>query len=105
MAKAPILQEENPLLDDAVMQPLVVIFLQRLPETIQNMDHAQQGCDWTALARYAHQIKGTAGSFGYPDLTDQAAALEKCLKAGDIESAADLFANIKKYVLGEDEAP
>ena len=102
MNDAPIYQQDNPLLQDAVMQPLVAVFLERLPGRVLEMQVALNEQDWQTLARCAHQIKGTAASFGYPDLTDQAAALEKSLKGGALTSAPGLFAEIKSYVLGID---
>lgn len=96
----PILQEENPLLDDAVMQPLVQVFLERLPERVLNMEQALANDDWPLLARYAHQVKGTAASFGYPALTASARELEACLKTADTRQAAKIFQTMKEYVLG-----
>jgi len=100
MTSTPIMQEDNPLLQDAIMQPLVMIFLERLPATIDNMEQALKNSDWASMARYAHQIKGTAGSFGYGSLTNKAAQLEKYLKADDIQSARQIYIDIKYYVLG-----
>ncbi len=100
MPRPPIMQEDNPLLQDAVMQPLVTIFLKRLPMTIDDMERALKSTDWASMSRYAHQIKGTAGSFGYGSLTNKAAQLEKYLKADDIQSARQIYQDIKYYVLG-----
>jgi len=82
------------------MQPLIRIFLERLPTTINNMEETLKSSDWLAMARYAHQIKGTAGSFGYGSLTNKASQLEKCLKADDIQTATQIYKDIKCYVLG-----
>jgi HPt (histidine-containing phosphotransfer) domain-containing protein len=39
------------------------------------------------LQRAAHQMKGSAGSYGYPALTDAAKALEDAMKNRDLAAA------------------
>lgn len=42
------------------------------------------------LMRHAHQLAGTAGSYGFPELTDAARALEYALLDGDLMQAQSL---------------
>jgi HPt (histidine-containing phosphotransfer) domain-containing protein len=64
-------------------------FVGRLPGTVQAMEKAVEGRHTEDLARLAHQMKGTAGSYGYPWLTIAAGALEKAVNAGQWTEAAD----------------
>ena len=43
--------------------------------------------DWHQLQEYAHAIKGSAGSMGFPQLTKQAEVIENYLKQEHIELA------------------
>jgi HPt (histidine-containing phosphotransfer) domain-containing protein len=71
-------------------------FVGRLPGTVQAMEKAVEGRHTEELARLAHQMKGTAGSYGYPWLTIAAAALETAVKAGQWTEAADEVRRVAK---------
>lgn len=81
------------LADDAGLRELVVIYAQEMPERIQTLESSYAARDWRALARHAHQLKGGAGSHGYHQLTEFAAALEDAAREGcdaaAIQSALD----------------
>ncbi len=97
----PILTADNPLKDDEDIGPLIEGFLERLPSTISKMEYALQRLDWDSLMSYSHQLKGAAGGFGYPNLTELAAILEKTLKNAEFHKAQGNFDSIKFYVLGD----
>jgi len=52
-----------------------------LPAQIDAVRHALRQQDWDALASLMHTLKGTAGSYGYPRLTELAAGVEAELRA------------------------
>ena len=66
--------------DDAEMQVLVDAFCEGLPKYLDNITEANQKGDWPTLQDMAHQLKGSAGSFGFPGLTQHAQTLETALK-------------------------
>ena len=55
---------------------LVVEFVDGLSERLAEMQQTLDEGDYEALRRMAHQLKGSAGGYGYPGLTDLASVLE-----------------------------
>jgi PAS domain S-box-containing protein len=64
------------------LQDLMVIFVAGLRQRAEALEATLQQNDLERLAGLAHQLKGTARAYGFPQLTDQAAALEASLIAG-----------------------
>jgi PAS domain S-box-containing protein len=67
--------------DDPDVLPLVEAFVQRLPERVAAMEATLRQRDLAALAVQAHQLKGTAGGYGFPGLSDAAGGLEQAARA------------------------
>ena len=84
--------------DDADMAGLVREFVAELPQRVEAIAHALDREDLAALARLTHQLKGSAGGYGFPSITDAAAVLEGGARArqdletlrGHLERLADL---------------
>ncbi len=87
----------NKLLDDPVMRTLVISFLEGLTPMIVSIETAKKEGDWNTLKDLAHQLKGSAGSFGYPDLTKRAGEFEESIKYDDQKNKR-LFC---EYVIGD----
>jgi HPt (histidine-containing phosphotransfer) domain-containing protein len=65
---------------DPDMTELLALFVQEIPDRLAVLEqHLEQG-NWSELARFAHQIKGAGGSYGFPQLTPAAARLEQLAK-------------------------
>lgn len=74
------------LADDPDLRELVEMYVTEMPQRIQGLVDAVQCKDWERLGSLAHQIKGSAGSYGFQQITDFAAVLEHaCRKVGDPE--------------------
>lgn len=71
--------------DDPDMSDLVDLFVDEMPERIANLLRQVDQADWTAVCRTAHQMKGSAGSYGFAPLTASAGRLEMGLKASEPE--------------------
>ncbi|WP_100639325.1 response regulator [Marinobacter salexigens] len=69
--------------EDDAMRRLVARFLAGLVERQERMKQALAGRDLNLLATEAHQIKGTAGTMGFPEMTLQAGIVEALAKAAD----------------------
>ena len=54
-----------------------------LPGRLAQLQALAAGADWDALREQVHMLKGSAGSFGYPRVTELARALEQALERGD----------------------
>lgn len=65
---------------DPELEALQAAFRAALPDYLGAIDAGLAAGDWPALQRAAHSLKGTAGSFGYAELTDLAAQLDRAAK-------------------------
>lgn len=74
---------ESELNDDPAYQAIVQQFKDRLEETLSGLDKAWKQKDWDNLASLSHSLKGSAGMFGFPDITDKAAQLEQAARKKD----------------------
>ncbi len=68
------------LCDDADMVELVELFVQEVPDRLAQLEQCLDQGNWSELARFAHQLKGAGGSYGFPQLTPAAARLEQLAK-------------------------
>ncbi len=66
------------------MAELVEMFVSGLTERVAGLERALAASDREDLARLAHQLKGTAGGYGFPTITEAAAALHGALRAGQV---------------------
>lgn len=66
---------------DADMRELIDFFLGELPKRVQILEMSLQAGNVLEIERIAHQLKGAAGGYGYPIITDAAAELERSAKA------------------------
>ena len=78
------------LADDPDLADLVEEFVAELPARVQALEQACADADLDALARLAHQLKGSAGGYGFPSITEVAAELEQRAKATEgIDAVTD----------------
>lgn len=82
--------EDNPWLDPD-LRPIIEHFVSGIPQRIEAMKNAFNDKDWNVLCGQAHQVKGTAGSLGFPDFTEKAKYLEAALKKDEMEDVQRLF--------------
>jgi len=65
------------LADDPDMAELVSFFISEVGERINGLERAVAENDRKTLARLSHQLKGAAGGYGYPSITEAAAVVER----------------------------
>ncbi|HVU88012.1 MAG TPA: Hpt domain-containing protein [Pirellulales bacterium] len=70
---------------DADMAPLVHLFVDDLPDRAKSLLDRLQASDFEGLRRLAHQMSGAAGSYGFAEITTEAAALEAIITRGGAE--------------------
>jgi signal transduction histidine kinase/DNA-binding response OmpR family regulator len=84
--------------DDADMAEIVRQFVRGLPERSSAILRASRASDVETLTRLAHQLKGAAGGYGFPRITEAAAEVEDALAAGHdrlaVESRAEALATL-----------
>jgi CheY-like chemotaxis protein/anti-sigma regulatory factor (Ser/Thr protein kinase) len=98
-AKRAATAEKKPLERMDFFQELVRKFCAGLPDTLTKMDAAEESRDWAALGRIAHTLKGTAGTFGYPRLTELAGQLHAAIKASQADAEiSQSFAALRQAI-------
>ncbi|MBF0257016.1 MAG: Hpt domain-containing protein, partial [Gammaproteobacteria bacterium] len=100
------LSDEDPMLEARQ------IFIEGLAEKIENLVNQLMAQDWEAMKGVIHTLKGNGGTFGYPELTRQARAIEDHLKASDFDpieammaELAELIAEIQTGELAPSDSP
>lgn len=68
------LQDEG---DDDLLAELIDLFLEDAPGRVAGMRAAIDCEDWTALASFAHSLKGSCGSLGALQMAEVCARLEQ----------------------------
>ena len=62
---------------DAGLADILEIFVAELPNRIRAVENALNSGDFAAIKRMAHQLKGTAGGYGFPVISEVAGILEE----------------------------
>ena len=97
---APLVSE---LAHDADMLDLVEMYVAELPTRVDAIQSALRQGDLDTLTRLSHQMKGSAGGYGFPQITDAARAVELDCKAkadlakitDEVRALADLCARAR----------
>jgi len=67
---------------DAEMVELVHEFVQELPRRVEALQGLLRASHFDELRRAAHQLKGAAGGYGFPAISDSAGNVERLLHSG-----------------------
>lgn len=72
--------------DDEDMLELVEMFVEELPQRASSIEKALAEADFATLQTLAHQLKGAAGGYGFPRISEVAKSLEQtCEVDRDLE--------------------
>ncbi|HLK10184.1 MAG TPA: ATP-binding protein [Candidatus Binatia bacterium] len=78
---SPAQRASHPFVGDPEMERLLEAFVAALPRRTAVMEQSLAAGDLDGLLVAAHQLKGTAGGYGFPRLSEAAAALEAAVRA------------------------
>ena len=67
---------------DEDMQELIELYLEETPARISTLQNAWDQQDWPGLQRLAHQIKGSAAGYGFPEISTLGLSVESAIKNG-----------------------
>ncbi len=70
------------LIDDPDLGDLIELFVDEMPERLATFDAVFQSGNRAELRRLAHQLKGSAGSYGFESATRLAGELEAAIDRG-----------------------
>jgi HPt (histidine-containing phosphotransfer) domain-containing protein len=78
MAGEPIISEYH---DDPDMAELLVEFAESLRESCERLRTCLESGDLESMRRLGHQLKGSGGGYGYPQITEAGGALENEIRS------------------------
>lgn len=85
-AMVPVGCDKHPLYSalgaDPDLGDLVDLFVEELPARMQTALQIAEQSNWSELARFAHQLKGAAGGYGFHQITPYATRLEAAASDG-----------------------
>ncbi len=84
--------------DDPDFRELLEEFTAAVPERRQGLIDAHRAGDQKTLRTRAHQLKGAGGGFGFPQLSELAAELERACELHDPLGTATAFEAIVGYL-------
>ncbi len=70
------------LAGDPDLAELIALFVRELPERAKAIQQAVEEVELESSLKLAHQLKGAAGSYGFPAITKAAAAFEQSTRNG-----------------------
>jgi HPt (histidine-containing phosphotransfer) domain-containing protein len=90
--------------DDA-MARLLVRFVSKLPERVARIEYLARENDLENLRQAVHQLRGAAGGYGFPQITELAGRAENSIRKGDpvetvkkeVDSLVELVRSIDGY--------
>jgi len=85
-------------IDDPEIASILPGFIARLAEQLETMRRAQAAEDYEELRRLAHKLKGAGGSYGYPSLSEAAAAMEETARMQDSAAVAAAMNTISALI-------
>jgi HPt (histidine-containing phosphotransfer) domain-containing protein len=83
---------------DSDVLDLAEAFLEHRREEVSRAREALANGDWALLRRIGHELKGTAGSFGFGGLSVIGLGIEQAAEARDRRTAADAVAHMAGYL-------
>ncbi len=93
--------------EDPSFADIVIEFVDGLEDRVRAMEEAINQSDFEALRTAAHQLKGSGGGYGYPDLSTTSAELEQYAKAEGLEGCQNVLNDLKslcgRVVVGDGE--
>jgi HPt (histidine-containing phosphotransfer) domain-containing protein len=86
--------------DRALLRELAGMFLESLPQQLEELHTALGRGDGPAVQRLAHTIKGAVGTFGARRAFDEALRLETMARKGDLSDADRAWTALEEALAG-----
>ncbi len=80
------------------LRDVVEEFVAGLPAQVSALQDAAGRLAWDEITLLSHRLKGSGGSYGYPDLSKAAALAEQAALQQDRESALTAVAHLERLV-------
>lgn len=76
------------------------IFLAALAQRVAELEAACALADWRTVAAAAHNLKGSGGTFGFPEVSLHATAIESAARAADAAAVSAALARFRNHAAG-----
>lgn len=86
---------------DPVIVKLKLEFKRSLPSLLQEFQLWLSAANWSRIQFEAHSVKGSAGSMGYPELTELMSNLEYAVRQADVALITELIHDFAVFVSTE----
>jgi signal transduction histidine kinase/CheY-like chemotaxis protein len=73
------------------IEDLIELYIESLPEACGRIERLLHAKDWDGLRFEIHQLKGTGGAFGFPEITEQCKEIESKMKNKEYDEATQLI--------------
>lgn len=87
---------------DADLQDLVPQFVENRKKDLDSFDLLIQNNDLVALGQLAHKVKGAAAGYGFLQLSQLAADMEKAVKDSDQKVLPEILKKMRDHFLNID---
>jgi PAS domain S-box-containing protein len=85
--------------DEAFIKKMVALFIETVPQNIQDLKNAMEGANWEQVAKTAHKLKSTIDSMGIKSIHQEIRAVEAKAKALEsVETIPALVATIDSVI-------
>ncbi len=95
-AAPPIKLVSQLLMTDSALRDLVEEFVANLDGRLDELKQAYEKLDWGQLTRMAHRLKGAAGSYGYPEISQVCATMERSFAVHEADEFAAWLADLEQ---------
>lgn len=85
------------LAEDEDLREIVEEFVAGLPTRVAELEEAYSKLEWEMLATLWHRLKGAAGSYGYPVISQLCADHEQQARAKSSEGLEDALDQLRAY--------
>lgn len=82
--------------EDPGLREVVEEFVNGLGQRVEELRAAFEQQDWNALVTLAHRLKGAGGSYGYPDISQLGAEMERQFKARQDGNFAEFVGRLEQ---------
>ena len=89
-------QVQSQLLGDADLMKIVASYIEELPAMLTKMVQTFQRADFEGLRDLAHNLKGSSGLAGFPDLASQASKMQETAQTQRTEEIPQLLQSIRE---------
>ena len=83
---------------DPELEDLIPWYLEKRREDIQKMRRAMEEGDYERVGTLAHNMKGSGSGYGFEDITQIGAAMEKMVRLGDKDGVGRKIAELENYL-------